>query len=249
MGSGLVGCDPIGVGEQVQAEVTFAPERIRIVVDVLVESIRCTFVLAEDRPHKAVRHGVIFRRLDPADHFHLGKPAGDAILVGFLDAFLQVLQEVVGIPILGGVVLDITFVDVVDHHQPAVVLAGAEHEAHKRRIVDDIAERTVAETTARARVSILPHFEARRPRWRESAADNGEFAPSPSSATWPGPGANAINVPAPNIAAVPSLVGGNRRKMFVPKYLQSHDHYFLSGQILLGGGSQRLCPPCPTHEK
>ena len=43
--------------------------------------------------------------------------------------------------------------------------------------------------------------------WRDSAAENGLFAPSPSSATCPGAVANAISVPAPKVAPEPSAAG------------------------------------------
>jgi hypothetical protein len=42
---------------------------------------------------------------------------------------------------------------------------------------------------------------------RDSAAENGLLAPSPSSATCPGAVANAISVPAPSVAPGPSAVG------------------------------------------
>ena len=46
--------------------------------------------------------------------------------------------------------------------------------------------------------------------WRDSAAENGLLAPSPSSATWPGAVANAISVPAPSVEPAPSEAGAAR---------------------------------------
>jgi hypothetical protein len=47
-------------------------------------------------------------------------------------------------------------------------------------------------TSARTRVSICCTSSPGVPIWRDSAAENGELAPSPSSATWPGAVAKEI---------------------------------------------------------
>src|SRR3954469_24814776 len=68
----------------------------------------------------------------------------------------------------------------------------------------------VATTSARTRVSICCTSMPVVPMWRDSAAENGLLAPSPSSATCPGAVANAISVPAPRVAPEPSEVGAAR---------------------------------------
>jgi hypothetical protein len=46
--------------------------------------------------------------------------------------------------------------------------------------------------------------------WRASATENGEFAPSPSRAIWPGAVEKASKVPAPVVAPLPRLDGEAR---------------------------------------
>jgi hypothetical protein len=69
----------------------------------------------------------------------------------------------------------------------------------------------LATTSARTRVSICCTSIPGVPRWRESAAENGLLAPSPSSATCPGAVANAIRVPAARVAPAPSADGAASR--------------------------------------
>src|SRR3954465_8069104 len=85
--------------------------------------------------------GVVTRRLYPSDHLHLGKSARSTVLVALLHPVLQILQEVVGIPVLGIIILDVAFLDVADHHDPPVIRPRADDKADDARVVDDIAER------------------------------------------------------------------------------------------------------------
>src|SRR5258708_37442471 len=64
-----------------------------------------------------------------------------------------------------------------------------------------------ATTSARTRVNICCTSSPGVPMWRDSAAENGLLAPSPSSATCPGAVAKALSVPAPSVEPVPRLVG------------------------------------------
>src|SRR4030081_2988175 len=66
----------------------------------------------------------------------------------------------------------------------------------------------VATTSARTRVSICCTSSPGVPMWRDSAAENGLLAPSPSSATCPGAVVNAISVPAPGVLPATGADGG-----------------------------------------
>ena len=85
--------------------------------------------------------GIVIRRLHPPDHLHLGKSTRDAVLVALLDPVLQILQEVVGVPVLGIIILDVAVLDVADHHDPSVIRPRADDKADEACTVDDIAER------------------------------------------------------------------------------------------------------------
>ena len=86
--------------------------------------------------------GVIGRRLYPSDHLQLRESARDAVLVRLLDPIPDTRQQFVGIPVLGVVILDIAPLDVADHHDPLIVLMGADDQADKDRFIDNVAERT-----------------------------------------------------------------------------------------------------------
>src|ERR1700733_11219107 len=87
-------------------------------------------------------YGVITRRLHPSNHLHFGKPARSPVLVRFLYPVADIFQKVVGVPVLGVIVLDVTLFDVADHDNPSIVLMLTDDNADKIRVVDDVAERT-----------------------------------------------------------------------------------------------------------
>ena len=141
MGHRLVAGDAFRIRQQIEAEIAVPPQRVGIVVDALRGVVRLVLVLGEQRPDQAMGRGIVIRRLYPSDHLHLGKSTRDAVLVALLHPVFQILQKVVGIPVLGIIILDVAFLDVADHHDPPVIRARADDKADDARIVDDIAER------------------------------------------------------------------------------------------------------------
>src|SRR5262245_6129550 len=88
MGESLVGVHTSGIGQQVEAEIAVAAERIGVVVDALGACIRLAFVFGQHRPNQTVGRGIISWLFYPADHLDFRKSAGDAILVGLFSPFL-----------------------------------------------------------------------------------------------------------------------------------------------------------------
>ena len=55
-----------------------------------------------------MRGGGVGGLFDPADDLQFGESACSAVLVGLFGAFFQAVEQVVDVPVLGVIVLDVT---------------------------------------------------------------------------------------------------------------------------------------------
>src|SRR5262249_15629156 len=97
----LIGGDPVGARQKIEAEIAVAAKRVGVVVDALFLGIRFALVLGKQRPDQAVSSGIVRRLLGPAENLEFAEAARRTILVVLLGSILDVPQEVVGVPVPG----------------------------------------------------------------------------------------------------------------------------------------------------
>ncbi len=125
-GDRLLRLDVGQIGHQVHGDVPLAAQLVGVVVHPrLGRLLRRHLVPDLCRPDQPVRLGFIGRRLHPARHDKLGNAPAAAFLVARLGAFLQVLQQLVGVPVARVVILHIPRLFEADRHEP---LHGLAHD-------------------------------------------------------------------------------------------------------------------------
>ena len=122
-----------GHGDEVRRDVALAAEHVGVVVD---GGIGVLAVLQHGfrGPHQPVGGGVVGGRLDPARDLDGVDAQLLALHVGRLGAVLQALQQLVRVPLLRFVVLDVAGVLVVQAHEVLVVIRQREDQADEAAI-------------------------------------------------------------------------------------------------------------------
>ena len=137
-------------GHQVEAEVAFAAECVGVVVRPLRRIGGRAFFARRHRPHQAVRGSVVAGLLGPADDLDGWNAELDAFFIARVGAFAVALEQVVGVPFLGVVVLHIPRRLVAHGHEPAALALGKDHPL-QAWILAGIAHRVEQRTGLRLR--------------------------------------------------------------------------------------------------
>ena len=122
----------LGIGHHVHADIAFTPQHQRVVVDGVI-GVTAAHFPGRRRPEQMVIIGTISRYLGPTDHFQLGDASGLTLFIGGLGTLFEVIEQFVGIPILGVIILDVTGGLITDHHHPVLLIAlGQDHPLYGR---------------------------------------------------------------------------------------------------------------------